>query len=471
MWLEVLLGLLLLYFLKRQFFSKDRPSSTLQIPGMNAKSTDFGNLEDIGKFGSLHKFLVYLHGKYGDIATFWFGTQLVVSISAPDMFKEQLTLFDRPHLLFKLFEPFIGVKSLQYANKEDGKNRRKVYDRKMSHQAVMRYIYEFNAVSEDLVELLTNELNIGISAHNFSTHMAEFALKSGLLVMFGDAADDSKIKEFHTNYKICWGEMESRLGGHIPNPESEQEVNFKNALEKAKSFVREIVAIRKNMVITDNNEKIIDILIENCPDEETLLSDAITYVVGGFHTTANSLVWGFYYIASHKDVQEKLHAEINSNIGKAEITHENIRKCSYLRQVFDETLRCSVLAPFAARVVDHEDITIKGFSIPAGTPIIHALGVSLQNKDIFPNPETFDPERFNEANLKKLPKLAYQPFGVGKRICPGQRFAIFEASICIATVIRKFKISLADPGKKIEHVHGLVTHPSHEILIKLNSRC
>ena len=469
MWLEIILGLILLYAIKKILFFKNGSSNSSDVPGMQATSKEMGNLEDIGKYGSLHKFLLHLHHTYGEIASFWFGTQFVVSITAPDMFKEQQKIFDRPHILFKLFEPFIGPKSLQYANKEDGKNRRKMYDRTMSHQAVMRYVYEFNAISGELVEKLMTEIAHGISAHSFSTYMAEFALKVGLLTMFGNITDDSKIKEFHCNYQICWAEMESRLGGQVPHPGSERENKFQNALNKAKDFVREIVKIRKDMVITEENERLIDILIEHSPDEETLLSDAITYVVGGFHTTANSLAWGFYYLATHSDVQEQLFAEIDLNMKRDEITFANVSKCTYLRQVFDETLRCSVLAPFAARYLDN-DITIREFTIPSGTPIIHALGVSLQNKEVFPNPDIFNPERFNPEKSKTIPKLAYQPFGVGKRMCPGQRFAILEAAVCMAAVVRKFKISMANPDIIIEQVYGLVTHPSAEISVKLDTR-
>ena len=55
---------------------------------------------------------------------------------------------------------------------------------------------------------------------------------------------------------------------------------------------------------------------------------------------------------------------------------------SYLRQVLDETLRMSTLAPYAARFSDH-DIVVGGYQIPAQTPIVHALGVSLKNETLW----------------------------------------------------------------------------------------
>ena len=58
----------------------------------------------------------------------------------------------------------------------------------------------------------------------------------------------------------------------------------------------------------------------------------------------------------------------------------------YLRQVLDESLRMSTLAPYAARYCDH-DIVVGGYCIPAGIPIVLALGVSLKNECIWKDTE------------------------------------------------------------------------------------
>ena len=55
-----------------------------------------GNLEDIGKAGSLHEYLIDLHKQYGDITAFWMGQEFVVSICSPELFKQHSAVFDRP---------------------------------------------------------------------------------------------------------------------------------------------------------------------------------------------------------------------------------------------------------------------------------------------------------------------------------------------------------------------------------------
>ena len=86
LYMQLLVGLILAYIIKRIFFTN--ASQDKQIPGVKPRSKEMGNLEDIGDAGSLHLFLAGLHGTYGKIASFWFGTQQVVSIACPDLIKE-----------------------------------------------------------------------------------------------------------------------------------------------------------------------------------------------------------------------------------------------------------------------------------------------------------------------------------------------------------------------------------------------
>ena len=55
-----------------------------------------GNLADIAKAGTVHNFLVDLHDEYGDLASFWWGNQITISIASPELFKETRAMFDRP---------------------------------------------------------------------------------------------------------------------------------------------------------------------------------------------------------------------------------------------------------------------------------------------------------------------------------------------------------------------------------------
>ena len=56
--------------------------------------------------------------------------------------------------------------------------------------------------------------------------------------------------------------------------------------------------------------------------------------------------------------------------------------------MLNETLRIAVIGPYATRYSD-DDIIVGSYSIPAGTPIVIALGVSLKNETIRRNAEKY----------------------------------------------------------------------------------
>ncbi|UYV82563.1 hypothetical protein LAZ67_21002768, partial [Cordylochernes scorpioides] len=66
---------------------------------------------------------------------------------------------------------------------------------------------------------------------------------------------------------------------------------------------------------------------------------------------------------------------------------------------------------------------------------IHAIHYQ---KDFYPEPEKFDPERFLPENRDKIRPFTYLPFGAGPRNCIAERFALLEIKLCLAKVIRSF---------------------------------
>ncbi|KAJ8024896.1 Cytochrome P450 20A1 [Holothuria leucospilota] len=452
-------------------YFRPKLSKNLKVPGL--EPVDFngsGNFPDIKAAGSLHEFLVKLHKQYGPIASFWFGSKLTVSVASPDILKDLKGVFDRPVELFRLLEPLIGSDSIQYCNGTKGRTRRKTTDPAFSHDMLGHFCKNFNELGEEIVAKLAslpeNE-HIPLCQHSLA-----LTIKGLSQTSFGAYfKSDEMCHKLRHNYEICWHEMEQRLDGSVPDQNSERQQRFNESLKTLKEMVKDIVKLRQESPPQPHERAFIDVLMDHTDlyPESTLLNEAMTYLVGGLQTSGNLLVWTLYFLAAHKDVQEKVFREIVSVVGRnGSIGPDDIVEFHYMKQVINESLRLSVLAPWGAKV-QNDDIELGGYVIPKGTPVITALGVVLQDETIWPLPDTFDPERFSPENVKQRHQFAFQPFGLPKRVCPGYRFAYYELTVFLAILIRNFKWSLVD-GHVVERSYGLVTSPKEEIWAQVVKR-
>jgi cytochrome P450 len=87
----------------------------------------------------------------------------------------------------------------------------------------------------------------------------------------------------------------------------------------------------------------------------------------------------------------------------------------------------------------------------------------------FSDPEKFDPDRWSNENIQKLPKFAYFPFGDGPRQCIGASFAMMEAVLLLATIAARFQLGKVE-GKPIEPVPSFTLRPKEGIYVALRKR-
>jgi cytochrome P450 family 3 subfamily A len=138
--------------------------------------------------------------------------------------------------------------------------------------------------------------------------------------------------------------------------------------------------------------------------------------------------------------------------------------------VIDETLR---MFPAALRLdrVAGEDFEYEGIKIEKGQVVAVPLWALHHDPEIYPDPDRFDPERFNEENKKKRDNNAYLPFGNGPRNCLGMRFAILEMKLTLANILSKFRFEKCDKTpEKIEIDSSGFARPKVPIILKVTNR-
>ncbi|XP_070558912.1 cytochrome P450 20A1-like [Ptychodera flava] len=466
--LYICLKLLLPARYSKESTTKDRHPNTLKmIPGMEKRHPEEGNLQDITDAGGLPQFLFKLHEKYGHVASFWYGKHYYVSLASPEAWKDHLKVFDRPGDLFEFGRALIGDKCVLYANGEDGKRRRKLYDVSFRKEAVANYCKHYQKIADGIAQKLSS---VPTGEHiAIKEYMSLFVSRAVGRAIFGDYFDDEKrVIALQKHHETTMDALSLKFA----NPCLETDEKFNVAINVWHDLLRGLIKHRRDHPKDKDEEgNFLDILMEFCENEEHLFSEVALFYVSGYYTTTSMLVWAFYYMTRDMKIQEKLYEEIISVFGKStDMKYENLAELQYMKRVLDETIRCSVLPTFAARMNYEKDMKVCDYSIEKGAGVVHALGVVFMDKKIWPNPERFDPDRFLPDQVAKRHKLAFSPFGfAGKRMCPGYRLSYAEGIVLLTTLCRKFKFHLQG-NRNIQRKYGVNTMPSEEVWLTIEER-
>ena len=187
---------------------------------------------------------------------------------------------------------------------------------------------------------------------------------------------------------------------------------------------------------------------------EDITAQAFVFFFAGFDPSATLMCFVAHELAMNPEIQEKLRNEVDSltKIEGSDFSYETLQQMRYLDRVILETLR--KYPPTAA--TDRE--CVKKFTLPK--PTAESKEYTAEPKSLiwipiyalhhdpkyFPDPEKFDPERFNDIN-KNINSYAYVPFGVGPRKCIGNRFALMETKILFVHILQNFVLEKCEKTK------------------------
>ncbi len=189
---------------------------------------------------------------------------------------------------------------------------------------------------------------------------------------------------------------------------------------------------------------------------DELVDQTAFLFLAGHETSASALSWTLYLMSMSPETQTRMHREAVDLLGDREPQFRDLQKLSFIRDVFREALRLYPPVGFlpreASRCEMMRDKQIKPRDVMVVSPwLIH------RHRLLWDKPEFFDPDRFARAECAKSVRTAYLPFSIGPRICSGAGFALQEAVLLIATLVRKYRF---------EPVAGHVPRPIGRLTIR-----
>jgi cytochrome P450 len=223
-----------------------------------------------------------------------------------------------------------------------------------------------------------------------------------------------------------------------------------------------------------------------------LRDDLMTMLIAGHETTGAVLTWALHCLVQNPEELAKTVKEIDEVLGDRTPTWDDVREMKQVRMVISESLRLYPQPPILIRRALGEDTLPggingdeKGYQIGKGTDLFISVWNLHRSPLIWKDADEFKPGRFDEAIEAQGPwpgydgnfsgmypnesayNFAYLPFGGGPRKCLGDQFALMEAVIALAMMLRRFTFKPKnDPGMKT----GATIHTSEGLLMEINRR-
>ena len=181
--------------------------------------------------------------------------------------------------------------------------------------------------------------------------------------------------------------------------------------------------------------------------DQQLSVEVMTFLLAGQETTSLALTWTWYLLSQNAHARTQLERELDVVLDRRPPDYSDLANLPYLRMVVDEALRLYPPAWGFSRQALSEDI-LGGFRLPRGWLAFVIPYALHRHPRYWPNPESFDPERFSPERSADRPKFVYLPFGAGPRRCIGDQFALIETHLTLATFAQSYRLHLV-PGHTV----------------------
>ncbi|KAF4621053.1 hypothetical protein D9613_001191 [Agrocybe pediades] len=182
---------------------------------------------------------------------------------------------------------------------------------------------------------------------------------------------------------------------------------------------------------------------EGISDEEENAIENIAHTVytAASDTTIGATKTFFYYMAKHPEVQTKAQAEIDRVVGSKRLPDFSDReRMPYLEAMYREVLRIAPPIPMCVPHAVSEDDYYKGYFIPKGAVVLANIWGMTHDENRYPNPYTFNPERFLDATGALNDDHRVLAYGFGRRICVGKYVGSSTLWLMMVSVLACFEI-------------------------------
>jgi cytochrome P450 len=197
------------------------------------------------------------------------------------------------------------------------------------------------------------------------------------------------------------------------------------------------------------------------------VDNAATFYLAGHETTANAITWTLFLLSEQPHWQEAVAEEAQGAL--AAVTEQEVaERLPLLRRVVEESMRLYPPVPRLDRQAVAAD-TLSGRSVAAGDIVSLWPWLLHRHRDLWDDPDAFDPDRWLPERRAAYHRFQYIPFGGGPRICVGMRFATVEALVVLAHWLAEWRV-LPLPGREVQPFGSVTLRPEGGLPLRLERR-
>ena len=283
---------------------------------------------------------------------------------------------------------------------------------------------------------------------DFRKEMVELTLRVVANTLFDtDLAHDSET--VHSAIEDISEALIDHAQTPIPAPRwwpSERNRRMVRALDAMDDVIERLVSARRKQ--REDRGDLMSHMVFATDDEggmsdKQLRDELMTLIFAGHETTAHTLTWAWYLLASNRDKLAKAQREIDITLGGRPIGVDDLRELPYLEMCLKESLRRLPAVWIYGREAQR-DLRLGDYFFPKGSILAISPLALGRNEAYFEDPLEYRPERWTREFERSLPKGAYVPFAAGPRVCLGKQFAMMEMRIVLGTLIQNVDINILD---------------------------
>ena len=242
-----------------------------------------------------------------------------------------------------------------------------------------------------------------------------------------------------------------------------------------------LIEHRRNAMATNESvaQDLLQLMLEAHDEEDKtklsndeIVATVTTFMLAGYETTSNALSYTAYLLALNPTIQDKLIKEINDyyEVNPDSSLYDAAENIEYITMILYESLRMFPPAHKLMRACKQTCAVTDDLIIEEGVDINFPVFLLHRNPKYWPNPEKFDPERFNPNTEPSYPAFAYLPFGEGQRYCIGKRLALLEAKMMLVATLKDLQFKrCVDTEVPLELSVGITMCPSNGIKLHIAS--